>query len=48
MPSEMRLTEGVKIGCGYVKPLYLLPMFQELTGYGDKGCPFRCGWYNGK
>ncbi|NPV91580.1 MAG: DegT/DnrJ/EryC1/StrS family aminotransferase [Firmicutes bacterium] len=48
MPSEMRLSEGVKIGCGYVKPLYLLPMFQELTGYGDKGCPFRCGWYKGE
>lgn len=48
MPTELRLTEGVKIGCGYVKPLYLLPVFQQLVGYGDKGCPFNCSWYQGE
>jgi len=37
---ELRETEGVKIGCGYVKPLYLLPIFQKRTAYGGKGFPF--------
>ncbi|APF26249.1 beta-eliminating lyase family protein [Clostridium sporogenes] len=45
---EMRETEGVKIGCGYVKPLYLQPIFQKLIGYGEKGCPFKCPMYKGK
>jgi dTDP-4-amino-4,6-dideoxygalactose transaminase len=45
---EMRETEGVKIGCGYVKPLYLQPIFQKLIGYGDKGCPFKCPHYKGE
>ncbi|MGE5370810.1 MAG: DegT/DnrJ/EryC1/StrS family aminotransferase [Solirubrobacterales bacterium] len=46
-PNEMREDEGVKIGCGYVKPLYLLPMFQQQIAYGSMGCPFRCGFYSG-
>jgi dTDP-4-amino-4,6-dideoxygalactose transaminase len=37
---ELRENEGVKIGCGYVKPLYLLPIFQKRTAYGSKGFPF--------
>lgn len=45
---EMRETEGVKIGCGYVKPLYLQPIFQKIIGYGDKGCPFKCPMYKGE
>lgn len=45
---EMRETEGVKIGCGYVKPLYLQSIFQKLIGYGDKGCPFKCPMYKGE
>ena len=47
MPTTRRETEGVKIGCGYVKPLYLLPLFQNRTGYGNKGCPWTCGFYGG-
>lgn len=47
-PFEMRETEGVKIGCGYVKPLYLQPLYQKLIGYGDEGCPFKCSLYKGK
>lgn len=47
-PFEMRETEGVKIGCGYVKPLYLQPIYQKLIVYGDKGCPFKCPMYKGK
>lgn len=40
--SKLRETEGVKIGCGYVKPIYLEPLFHEQIAYGDKGCPFKC------
>lgn len=34
--TELREKEGVKIGCGYVKPLYLLPMFQRGIVYGSR------------
>ena len=44
-PTELRETEGVKLGVGYVKPLYLLPIFQKKIAYGDKGCPWSCGFY---
>lgn len=47
MPFELREKEGVGIGSGYVKPLYLQPMYQNLIGYGDKGCPFKCSIYKG-
>lgn len=40
--------EGIPISEGYAKPLYLQPMYQKLIGYGEKGCPFKCPWYNGK
>jgi len=40
---ELRETEGVKVVGGYVKPLYLQPMFQQKIAYGKKGCPFKCG-----
>ncbi|MDR0556228.1 MAG: hypothetical protein LBG20_04490 [Holosporaceae bacterium] len=40
MPMELRETEGIKIGCGYVKPLYLQPMFQKQIAYGSKGFPW--------
>lgn len=39
--------EGIPFGGGYVAPLYLAPMYQKMTGYGAKGCPFRCPWYEG-
>ncbi|MFA6963153.1 MAG: DegT/DnrJ/EryC1/StrS family aminotransferase [Patescibacteria group bacterium] len=45
-PIELRETEGVKIGTGYVKPLYLQPIFQQKIAYGDKGCPWKCAFYN--
>lgn len=47
MPTERREAEGIKIGCGYVKPLYLMPIFQQQIAYGDRGCPFKCSWYEG-
>lgn len=47
MPIELRETEGVKIGSGYVKPLYLQPLFQQKIAYGAAGCPFSCEKYKG-
>ena len=46
-PTEHREGEGVLIGTGYCKPLYLQPIFQKLIAYGDKGCPFTCRFYQG-
>ncbi len=37
---ELREEEGVKLASGYVKPLYLMPMFQKKIAYGSKGYPF--------
>ncbi len=47
MPIDLREKEGVNIGCGYVKPLYLQPIYQRQIVYGDKGCPFTCSYYSG-
>ena len=43
----MREAEGVQLSFGYVKPLYLEPMYENLIGYGEKGCPFKCPMYEG-
>jgi perosamine synthetase len=42
MPIELRETEGVKVGAGYVKPLYLQPLYQQKIAYGQDGCPWTC------
>ncbi|NJD03364.1 MAG: DegT/DnrJ/EryC1/StrS family aminotransferase [Ruminiclostridium sp.] len=47
MPTELREAEGVNIGSGYVRPLYLQPLFQRQTAYGNNGCPFKCRNYEG-
>jgi dTDP-4-amino-4,6-dideoxygalactose transaminase len=39
--------EGVPISRGYVKPLYLQPLYQDKTVYGNMGCPFSCSFYEG-
>lgn len=39
-PLTLRETEGVKISTGYLKPLYLLPIFQKKIAYGSKGFPW--------
>jgi dTDP-4-amino-4,6-dideoxygalactose transaminase len=41
-PIESRESEGVKIGAGYVKPLYLQPLYQNRIAYGNNGCPWKC------
>ncbi len=43
--TTRRESEGVLIGAGYVKPLYLLPIFQQKVGYGSVACPFACPHY---
>ncbi len=40
MPMTLRETEGVKIGVGYVKPIYLQPMFQKKIAFGSNGFPW--------
>jgi dTDP-4-amino-4,6-dideoxygalactose transaminase len=39
--------EGVPLFEGYVEPIYLQPLYQQQTLYGDVGCPFRCPHYQG-
>jgi dTDP-4-amino-4,6-dideoxygalactose transaminase len=43
-PFHLREAEGVKIGCGLIRPLYLQPLFQKRIAYGSKGCPFTSPW----
>ncbi len=45
--TELRETEGVKVGVGYVKPLYLQPLYQNKIAYGNNGCPWTCDKYKG-
>jgi len=47
-PQALHEEEGVDVSMGYVQPLYLQPLYQKMIGYGDKGCPFRCPFYDGK
>jgi dTDP-4-amino-4,6-dideoxygalactose transaminase len=46
--TELREGEGPLVGMGYVRPLYLLPMFRQAIGYGKTGCPFTCPHYEGE
>jgi dTDP-4-amino-4,6-dideoxygalactose transaminase len=46
-PTELREGEGPLLSCGYVKPLYLQPMYQRRVAYGSKGYPFTSPWYEG-
>lgn len=39
-PTQYREGEGPLLTMGYVKPLYLLPMFQQKIAFGSKGFPF--------
>ncbi|MCJ7766971.1 DegT/DnrJ/EryC1/StrS family aminotransferase [Candidatus Bathyarchaeota archaeon] len=40
--------EGVPFAEGYVRPLYLLPLYQQRIAYGNSGCPWTCGHYHGQ
>lgn len=37
--------EGISLNEGYMRPLYLEPIFQKKIAYGNKGCPFSCPFY---
>lgn len=37
---RLREKEGSKLGCGYVKPIYNLPAFQQKMAFGNSGWPF--------
>jgi dTDP-4-amino-4,6-dideoxygalactose transaminase len=39
-PFALREKEGTKLGAGYVKPLYLMPLFQQKIAIGSEGWPF--------
>lgn len=39
-PEAGRENERVRIGCGYIKPLYLFPIFQQRRLYGGTGVPW--------
>ncbi|MCW8970755.1 MAG: DegT/DnrJ/EryC1/StrS family aminotransferase, partial [Rhodospirillales bacterium] len=46
--AELREAEGALIGGGYVRPIYLQPMFQKKIAYGSATrCPFECPHYDG-
>jgi dTDP-4-amino-4,6-dideoxygalactose transaminase len=38
--TELRELEGQQIGTGYVKPLYLMPLFQKRIAFGKNNHPF--------
>ena len=40
--------EGIPFYQGYVRPLYLQPIYQKQIVYGEKGCPFTCRYYGRK
>jgi len=46
--TELREGDGALIGAGYVRPLYLEPIFQQQIAYGELGCPFTCPHYEGQ
>lgn len=46
--TRTRENEGALIGGGYVRPLYLEPLYQTQILYGGKKCPFSCPLYKGK
>lgn len=45
---KLRETEGVTLGKGYVKPIYLLPLFQKKIAFGGSGWPWANPGYKGK
>lgn len=46
MPIELRESEGINISMGYVKPIYLLPLFQKQVALGREGFPFKSPYTN--
>ena len=46
--SHLRESDGPLVSGGYVKPLYLQPIFQKQIAFGSKGFPFRSEFYKGE
>jgi len=49
--AELPTSEGREwplISEGYVRPLYLLPMYQQQIAFGRNGFPFKSAEYKGK
>lgn len=42
------LAEGIPFAGGYVKPIYLEPLYQKKIAYGKQGYPFTCDLYKGE
>lgn len=40
--TEALRAEGIPCGIGYVRPLYLEPVYQKRVGFGRNGFPFAC------
>jgi len=47
-PTRLREQHGPLVGAGYLRPLYLEPMYQKKIAYGSVQCPFRCPHYQGE
>ena len=47
-PSKLQEEEGILMGQGYVKPIYLMPVFQKQIAFGSKGFPFKSEYYKGQ
>lgn len=43
--TQLREGEGPLLSYGYVKPLYLQPIYQNKIAFGSKGWPFVSPWY---
>lgn len=46
--ADALAAEGIRFYRGYMKPLYLQPLYQQRVVYGARGCPFTCGHYQGE
>ncbi len=46
--TKLREGEGALIGAGYVRPIYLEPMYQNQIAFGEKGYPFTNPYYAGR
>lgn len=46
--TKLREAEGPLLSVGYVKPLYLLPLFQKQIAIGQDGYPFKSSHYHGR
>jgi perosamine synthetase len=40
--------EGIPVGRGYVRPIYLQPIYRERIARGGRGCPWTCGHWQGE